>query len=469
MFDFFCWKMPGLIKPCFLRTVVIVGIVMLILWIVTLYTSDPATVVVPPLSSSAQQNAKLYFGQSTPSNSGGGDDSNTNHLVNGTRHSIVIVGGGTAGLFAGYTLKYLGIDDFVILEANPNVYGGRVRQRPSASSNSENDTIKNDVPIDLGAEWIHVQPRILSDLLLFDDDRQVLESEDTRIETIVYQPQTFDVSRYPGHRASRNWLRFFYAEYKFYNTTWFQYLERYVYPYVASHLRLDAVVQSIDYTDPSKISVTTATGMDINAEKVILAVPITALQEGYSNRIEFIPGLPLWKQNAINKVSIADGMKLWLEFEERFYADMVTKSSLFDYGNDDPIQYFDAMFRKPSTKHILAQFLVGGPDVDRVQLSDEEAVQAALNDLDQLYNGKASQFYTGRYLVQNWSKEQFIQGAYPINYDGYWDDLPTLQQPVDDRLYFAGSYMHEEITTVHGAALSGRRAADQLLVDAGAR
>ena len=136
MFDFFCCRMPCLVKSCAVRTVVVVSVVCLILWIVSLYTSDPATVTVPPISETAKRNAQnkmMYFGETVNNNSD--DDDNTDDGID--RHSIVIVGGGAAGLFAGYTLKYLGIDDFVILEAHPSLYGGRVRQfLPSSSSNS---------------------------------------------------------------------------------------------------------------------------------------------------------------------------------------------------------------------------------------------------------------------------------------------------------------------------------------------
>ena len=464
--------MPCLVKSCAVRTVFIVGMIFLILWIVSLYTSDPATVIVPPISETAKRNAQTMMMMYSGGDSIGDDDDTTTHDPT-DRHSIVIVGGGAAGLFAGYTLKYLGIENFVILEAHPTRYGGRVRQfSPSSNSSTTTTTastlIDFDVPIDLGAEWIHCQPTILADLLLYDDDRQSITPPSSPIppKTIVYQPQTYDTySVSSGRRSSPDWFRFFYSEYKFYNTTWFGYLERFVYPYVSSHLQLDTVVESIDYTDPSTVTVTTTIGDVLHADKVIAAVPITALQDGYSNRIEFVPELPAWKRASIDKVQIADGMKLWLEFDDVFYSDMVIRSSLFGYINDDPILYFNTVFRKPSTKHILTQFLVGGPDSDRVQLTDEEAVQAALGDLDQVYDGRASLLYTGRYLVQNWSKEKFIQGAYPINYNDFWDDLPKLQQSVDNRLYFAGSFMHEETTTVHGAALSGRRAVEQLLLD----
>ena len=67
---------------------------------------------------------------------------------------ILIVGGGAAGMSAAYTLDYLGIN-YTLLEAS-NHTGGRVRDT--------HDFL--DVPIDLGAEWIHTDPNILQDLLL---------------------------------------------------------------------------------------------------------------------------------------------------------------------------------------------------------------------------------------------------------------------------------------------------------------
>ena len=109
---------------------------------------------------------------------------------------VIVIGAGAAGLFAAYTLAYLGID-CTILEAS-NDFGGRVQEVPAGQF--------VDVPLDLGAEWIHVQPRVLQDMLLFDDNVDV--------ETIVYQPQT--ISTYRNNRRWRNnWMRFFYREHKF--------------------------------------------------------------------------------------------------------------------------------------------------------------------------------------------------------------------------------------------------------------
>ena len=85
--------------------------------------------------------------------------------------SVIIIGSGAAGLFAGYTLSYLGIP-FKILEAR-STFGGRIQRTETFA----------DVPLDIGAEWIHMNPVILEDLLLFDDT--------VDMETIDYRPRTY--------------------------------------------------------------------------------------------------------------------------------------------------------------------------------------------------------------------------------------------------------------------------------------
>ena len=68
-------------------------------------------------------------------------------------NKVVIVGAGAAGLTAGYLLNRIGID-VQILEAS-SIYGGRVKRLDGFT----------DVPLDLGAEWIHTEPSILGDIV----------------------------------------------------------------------------------------------------------------------------------------------------------------------------------------------------------------------------------------------------------------------------------------------------------------
>lgn len=354
---------------------------------------------------------------------------------------VVVIGGGAAGLFAAYTLAYLGVD-FQLLEASDG-FGGRVQELPAGAF--------ADVPIDLGAEWIHVNPKVLQDLLLFDDEVDV--------RTIVYQPQT--IATHPRNkRRSMNWFRFFYREHKFYNTTWWSYLDEYVYPYVADRVELNAVVTSIDFRDANQVTVQTSDGQQFTGSHVIVATPVSVLQDG---DIEFSPGLPDPKLRALGDVYMTAGLKAWVEFDERFYPDVQMAGDLASFLSDDSPVYFDAVFRKPSNKNILALFQVGGQSgtYDRVKLTDEAILQSVMQELDEIFDGKATEHYVMSY-VQNWSSQPHIKGAY--SYNDY--DMAQLIQPIDSRIYFCGEYLnYDDQATVHGAAISGQDTVRRLVLD----
>ena len=63
---------------------------------------------------------------------------------------MIIVGAGAAGLAAAKILEQNNIN-YTILEAT-NRYGGRLKK----------DTTLADFPIDIGAEWIHSNPKVLN-------------------------------------------------------------------------------------------------------------------------------------------------------------------------------------------------------------------------------------------------------------------------------------------------------------------
>ena len=141
---------------------------------------------------------------------------------------VLVIGAGAAGLAAAYTCEYLGLP-YTLLEASGTI-GGRVGEMADFVN----------VPLDLGAEWIHVMPRVLQDLLLFEGD------DATSIEVIHYQPRSINVYA-RGKNRRRNWFSHFYQEYKFARTTWWSYLANYFYPHVADRIEFNAVVNRIQY------------------------------------------------------------------------------------------------------------------------------------------------------------------------------------------------------------------------------
>jgi monoamine oxidase len=401
----------------------------------------PPTARVPPIPASVQEAAKTF--------TAGGD-----HITN----KILIVGAGSSGMFAAYTLQFLGVENYEILEAHAH-YGGRVQEM-----NQENEDFC-DLPLDLGAEWIHVQPRILQDLLLYEKDKKTIA--DGAIKTITYRPQTFGVYT-KGKQARRDWLRFTYQEFKFLDSTWFAYHRDYVYPYIADKMHLNAVVETIDTTDPKLVKVTTKDGRVFEGSHVIVAAPVSILQQG---AIAFIPPMPREKHLGWDSVYMAPGLKMWIEFDERFYPDWQMRGGVKDFTEDADghTVYFDALFRKPSNRHVLALLESAGRDsATRVAMNDEQLLATVLAELDQIFDGKATKHYvTSR--IKNWSADPYIQGTYS------WNEYSTerMEKPeANDRIYFCGEYlMHgdEYQGTVNGAAMSGRAVAQKVLLDAAAR
>ena len=71
------------------------------------------------------------------------------------------------------------------------------------------------------------------------------------------------------------------------------------------------------------------------------------------------------------------------------------------------------------------------------------------------FGGKATAHYV-KHIIQNWSKEPYIQGAYSYSFDGKQKDIvATINEPILNKIYFAGEALSiENQATVHGACES---------------
>ncbi|MEM9723284.1 MAG: NAD(P)/FAD-dependent oxidoreductase [Bacteroidota bacterium] len=352
---------------------------------------------------------------------------------------VLVIGAGAAGLLAGHVLNRYNID-FEILEASPQ-YGGRVKEISDFA----------DFPIDLGAEWIHTDPNVLARLL---NDR------DTRaeIEFINYAPDTLNIWK-NGKLQKRNFFTNFYGEYKFKNTTWFNFFDRYIAPPIWDRIRYEHPVVEIDYSG-NQVAVTTLSGETFEADRIILTVPLTQLK---NNSIRFLPNFPPEKQNALDQVEMPDGIKVFIEFSERFYPDLLFFEGLFgilDSSQGERI-YYDAAFRKDSQRNILGLFTVGDPATPYAQITDDdELIQFMLAELDEIFEGRPSQLYL-KHITQNWTQTPYIQGSYShYQSDGAKE---ILTQPIENKIFFAGEAYAGDESTVHGAGESAYVAVERIL------
>ncbi|MFK7948724.1 MAG: flavin monoamine oxidase family protein [Saprospiraceae bacterium] len=343
---------------------------------------------------------------------------------------VLIIGAGSAGLTAGYILNKYNVD-FQIIEAAA-VFGGRMKRSDDFTT----------VPIDLGAEWIHTDPDILSNIVNNSD-------LSVDIDLVRYRPQTHATWE-DGQYKKRNFARHFYAEYKFKSTTWYGFFEKFIVPDIADKIVYNTPINSVNYSG-DKVVVRTANNEIYEADKILMTVSTSILK---SDMITFTPSLPTEKTQALDRAYMPDGIKVFMEFSERFYPDLLSIGGLIGENAQERL-FYDAMFRKEVSNHILALFNVGESAGEYTNLATEdEIINKVLSQLDEIFDGKASETYQS-HIIQNWSKEPYVLGSYTYFTSDDEATVEALAASIDDKVYFAGeATVYESGSTVHGAAES---------------
>tara|TARA_B100000497_G_C7457298_1_gene282913 strand:- start:226 stop:681 length:456 start_codon:yes stop_codon:yes gene_type:complete len=149
-----------------------------------------------------------------------------------------------------------------------------------------------------------------------------------------------------------------------------------------------------------------------------------------------------------------------MKFSEKFYPDAITFDS--DSGEHG---YYDMAFKKESDDYILTLLSTGGSPKEYFDVeTDEEIVSAALLELDEIFNGTASNTFTGEYELRNWGNEEYILGTWTNAALNKNFNLNALNEPLENKVYFAGEIndAHRQMG-VPGAILSGYFAINELL------
>lgn len=350
--------------------------------------------------------------------------------------SVVVVGAGAAGMSAGYLLARRGID-VVILEAGP-AHGGRIRRA--------DDFV--DFPIPLGGEWLHDEADVLTDIVADDE-------VDIGTELVGYEPDD-EFGFYDGAELTIGPLGD-YTDLKFVGATWLDFFDTYVVPGIADRMVFDTVVERIDHGG-DRVVVTDATGADYTADFVVVTVPLTILRDG---DIEFLPELAQDRRAALDDADVWGGMKVFVEFSERFYPTFVA------FPDSDTREgqrvYYDAAYGQRSDANVLGLFAVGAPAEPYQARAGDELRDHILAELDEIFESAASDSYLG-HVAQNWSAEPFVRQAYLADHAD-WRVPEALGRPEGDRLFFAGdAYTDgENWSEVHVAAASARTAVDAII------
>ena len=217
---------------------------------------------------------------------------------------------------------------------------------------------------------------------------------------------------------------------------------------------LNSGVSEIDWSGRA-LRLTTPQGT-VTARRVILA-PSTAILGGGS--IRFRPELPVWKQAAVAALPLGCHNRIGLLLDGNPFGDDHPRGATL-LGQDSEIMSFRL---RPFGFDYVAG-MTGGRFADWLERAGEAAsVDLAKEKLADLFGHDVLKHVVG-HRVSAWRGDPLIGGAYSAALPGQAHQRAALARPLDERLFFAGEATSTDFySTAHGAYLSGRRAAEEVL------
>jgi len=224
-------------------------------------------------------------------------------------------------------------------------------------------------------------------------------------------------------------------------------------------IRTGAVVKRIDH-DASGVTVTLRSGERLSAGAAVVTAPLGVLRAPESEAgLAFAPALPEGHRQAIAGLRMGALDKLFLRYERRFWDDL----QVFSYASAVPGRWTETLNYVPIVgAPVLCAFNAGGYAVELEGKSDAQVVAEAQSVLRAIFGDRIPE-PTG-HVVTRWMRNPFSLGSYAhvppgMNTTAY----ATLGTPAGPRLFLAGEHTIKDYpNTVHGAWLSGERAARQV-------
>ena len=221
-------------------------------------------------------------------------------------------------------------------------------------------------------------------------------------------------------------------------------------------IRLGQVVQRIAY-GANGVTVTTNGGR-VTGTRAVITLPLGVLKRG---AITFAPALPAAKVTAIKRLTMGVLNKTYLRFPNVFWDQEVEWLDYLGERNGEWAEWLNVFYY--TKQPILLGFNAGTYGAAIERMTDEAIVAGAMTALRTIYGSSIPD--PEAWQITRWGSDPFAYGSYShIPPGASSEDRVTLAQPVGKRLYFAGEATHRQYpSTVHGAFLSGQRAAQQIL------
>jgi len=426
---------------------------------------------------------------------------------------VIVIGAGIAGLTAARDLSIDGYE-VLVLEARDRI-GGRIWTSHEMG-----------IPADLGASWIHgfednpiarlarrhnieiqrtdissVTPARYRSVALYDDDgrrltsREMVEIADLMADFLDFieakqkagrEMSLHDVEEEfaaqhrfpPAQRRRLNYIARTYLEHEwagprgelslleFDNALYFAGHDRIFpqgYSQVVDKLAADSrillkhEVRQIDYTG-ELVDVLTNHGSYF-AYHVLVTVPLGVLQAG---NIAFNPRLPRGKREALRKTRMGVFNKIYLKFNEVFWD---KESELLGFMGEEDNDWPEIVnYHKLAEQPVLMAISAGTAGAKNENRSDVDLVASLMKTLRRMYGEGIPEPEATQ--ITRWNSDPYSLGSYTFIPVGSKQGLRRqIGMQVDNKVFFAGEATSQFFpATVHGAFLSGVRAAYEIML-----
>lgn len=416
---------------------------------------------------------------------------------------VIVIGAGLAGLAAAQRMKALG-HEVIVLEGRERV-GGRIHTSRQWA----------DLPLDLGATWIHettgnpltalateanaeLTITRYQDSIGYDNDgSEWTTADEARLEALrkrIYDilevaqegdadqtlHQALDSLVGPGApAATRREANFILSsevemEYsgsaKQLSAYWYDRRKGYSGPdklfaagfrVIIDHLaagldiRTGKVVTRIDWSRPNVV--VTTSGGEFTAPGVLVTLPLGVLKTG---KPTFVPALPTTKQVSIATLGMGLLNKCYLRFSRAFWPADVDWLEYIPAAHGEWTEWVS--FQKAAGKPVLLGFLAADDAAAKESLTDAQIIASAMTVLRAIFGPGIPEPID--HQITRWAADPFARGSYSFNAVNSTPAMRTaLAAPLDGRLFFAGEATEQtRYGTAHGAYLSGLRAAKEM-------
>lgn len=220
-------------------------------------------------------------------------------------------------------------------------------------------------------------------------------------------------------------------------------------------IRIGQKVSSI-VRDSNGVRIET-TGRTFIGDFAVVTLPLGVLKHG---DVVFTPVLPDTKRAAIARLNMGVLNKCYLKFPRVFWD---ANTHLLGYVSAARGQWCEWYnIYRYTRQPVLLGFNAGTFGEQLESLSDDAIVASAMTVLRTIY-GASIPNPTGARITR-WKSDPFTRGSYShVPPDASGDDYDALAKSVEGRLFFAGESTSRKYPgTVHGAWLSGRKAAAEI-------